>query len=297
MIDLSDFDEFTDTEELNINNNQQNNIKIPKLIYQSWKTHDVPDHWKICPESIKKIMPDWQYVLFNDEENRDLVAKYFPDFLPYYDAFPHNIMRADAARYCFLYIYGGLYMDLDFEVLHPLDSLFTYDIDIYLVKSGNVGSYYTNSFMASKPRCPFWLEVIEQMKKPLPWFYIGKHIVTMNTTGPIMLSHVIKNTKYTIANLPSKYIMPCSICDLKCSTKGSYLRPLEGSSWIGFDTMFYNFFLCNWQPLVAFLICLFILIIVFYILYRIGIIEGKIWPPSRLFDFFKSFETNSEEEY
>ena len=33
-------------------------VNIPKIIYQSWKTHDVPEHWKISPESIKGIMPD-----------------------------------------------------------------------------------------------------------------------------------------------------------------------------------------------------------------------------------------------
>lgn len=248
------------------------NVKIPKIIYQSWKTHDVPDHWKISPSSIQKMMPDWQYVLFNDEENRNLVEEYFPDFLPYYDAFPHNIMRADAARYCFLYVYGGLYMDLDFEVLERLDSLFVSDNEVYLVKSGNIGSYYTNSFMASKPRCKFWLEVIEEMKKELPWYYLGKHVVTMNQSGPIMLSHVAKNTSFIIGNLPSRKIMPCSICNLKCSTKGAFLKPLEGSSWIGYDTMFYNFFLCNWKKLVFLLICILLTLLILWILSKLKII-------------------------
>jgi mannosyltransferase OCH1-like enzyme len=268
--------------------NEKYNVKIPKIIYQSWKTHNIPDHWKISPQSIQKIMPDWKYVLFNDEENRNLVKKCFPDFLPYYDAFPHNIMRADAARYCFLYVYGGLYMDLDFEVLQRLDSLFTSDIDIYLVKSGNIGSYYTNSFMASKPKCKFWLEVIEQMKKELPWYYIGKHIVVMNQSGPIMLSHVAKSTDIVIGNLPSRRIMPCSVCNIKCSTEGSYLKPLDGSSWIGYDTMFYNFFLCNWKTLIVLLIYLLLILFTLYILYKLNFIGKNYSSPTEIYNLFKS---------
>jgi mannosyltransferase OCH1-like enzyme len=34
-----------------------------------------------------------------DELNRKFIIDYFPSFLPYYDAFPYPIQRADAIRY------------------------------------------------------------------------------------------------------------------------------------------------------------------------------------------------------
>jgi mannosyltransferase OCH1-like enzyme len=33
-------------------------------------------------------------------------------------------MRADSARYMYMYKYGGLYADLDMECLRPMDELF-----------------------------------------------------------------------------------------------------------------------------------------------------------------------------
>ncbi len=236
-------------------------VKIPKLIMQTWKNHDIPKKWRISPKSIKEMMPDWDYVLMTDEDNRNFVRKHFPDFLPYYDRFPYNIQRADAIRYMFLYIHGGIYMDLDFKVQHPLDELFTYDSDAYLVASGNIGSYITNSFMASKPGCKLWLEMIEAMKKPLPRYYLGKHVIVMNSTGPIMLTHVVKKSKVVYSMLPGKLIMPCSICNLKCDASKAYLKPLEGSSWVSYDTKFYNFFMCRWKQVLIFLGFLLILIL------------------------------------
>lgn len=261
-------------------------VTIPKIIYQSWKTHEVPPKWASSPESIKCHMSDWKYVLFNDEENRNLVEKYFPDFLPYYDSFPHNIQRADAARYCFLYIFGGLYLDLDYEVNRNLSPLFASG-DIFLVCSGNVSSYYTNSVMASKPRHPFWLEVIEEMKQPEKWWYIGKHFQVMEQSGPLMLSRVTRKTKHVISVLPKRLVIPCSICNLNCSTCESYLRPLIGCSWISYDTMFYNFWLCHWKKVVSFVICLLILLLIVWILYQNGIMNETVYP-SDLFNFFRN---------
>ena len=126
-------------------------IKIPKIIMQTWKTQNVPLHWRASQESIQRLMPDWQYVLMTDKDNREFVKTHFPDFLPYYDRFEYPIQRADAVRYCWLAIHGGIYLDLDIELLKPLDPLFTSDNDVYLVSSGELSSHITNSFMASKP--------------------------------------------------------------------------------------------------------------------------------------------------
>lgn len=243
-------------------------VKIPKIIMQTWKNQNVPLHWLPSPQSIQEQMPDWTYRLMTDEDNRNFVAEHFPDFLPYYDKFEYPIQRADAIRYCWLYVNGGIYIDLDIELLQPLDPLFIDDIDLFLVASGNIGSCITNSFMASKPRSPFWLEVIEEMKKPPSAWSLGKHWKVMNTTGPLMLDRVAKRSKYTYSALPSKLIMPCSVCDNICQPKGAYVRPLPGQSWCGIDSMCYNFLLCNWRKILWFFLFVIIAIILYFIVRR-----------------------------
>jgi mannosyltransferase OCH1-like enzyme len=87
---------------------------IPKLIMQTWKTNELPDKWKPTQLSINRYMSDWKYILMTDEMNRNFIIHHFPNFLPYYDAFPYPIQRADAIRYAWLYVHGGLYLDCDF---------------------------------------------------------------------------------------------------------------------------------------------------------------------------------------
>ena len=244
-----------------------NHVKIPKIIMQTWKNNEIPDHWKESPKSIRDHMPDWTYILMTDEDGFKFCGKYFPDFLSYYENFPHPIQRADAIRYMFLYIYGGLYMDLDIVIEKPLDPLFYSESELYLCPSGNIGSCLTNSFMASKPGCKFWLKMIEHMKQPTSWWMMGKHMTVMNTTGPVGLNYVVKNEGYQYLALPSKDVMPCSVCNIEhCKIGNAYLKPLVGSSWIGYDTRVMNYFLCNWKEVVIAVIIIIILLVIYLII-------------------------------
>ncbi len=70
-----------------------------------------------------KFHPDWEYRLWTDTDNRQFIATHYPDFLPIYDNYEKPICRADAARVFILKHFGGVYADLDFECLQPIDAL------------------------------------------------------------------------------------------------------------------------------------------------------------------------------
>lgn len=243
---------------------EEDTCKIPRIFMQTWKNSDVPERWKDSPKSVKANMPDWEYHLMTDEKNREFVKNYFPDFLTTYDNFQYPIQRADAIRYMWLYINGGVYMDLDIVLTKSLEDFFSAGCDVYLVHSGNVGSYYTNALMASKPYSPFWLACIEEMKKPASALWIGRHLHVMNTTGPMMLTRVAKETDTVIGNLPGRLLIPCSLCDLPCQhPDDAYAYAIPGSSWITWDTLIYTFFFCHWKSIVVFVVILLIAILIF----------------------------------
>lgn len=229
--------------------------QIPKIIFQTWKTSDVPTKWKTSPETIKKYLPQWNYILMTDEDNRKLVADNFPDFLSFYDAFPYNIQRADAIRYCFLYLYGGVYMDLDMELTQSIDPFLESGSDLYFINSGNVTDCLTNSFLISKQGHPLWLKMIEHMKQPLPGWAITKHLKVMLSTGPMALDKVVKSSNYPYTILPRPLFMPCSVCNMDtCDTSNAVIKPLEGQSWNSFDTTALNFCMCNWRKILLVII-------------------------------------------
>lgn len=80
---------------------------IPKLLHQSWKTTDLPakfDKWsRVCREKHQ----DWEWVLWTNEDNLNLVRKYFPWLLEEYLALPGDIYRADFSRNLYMYMFGG----------------------------------------------------------------------------------------------------------------------------------------------------------------------------------------------
>jgi hypothetical protein len=55
----------------------------------------------------REMHPSWEYKLWTDEANRDLVKEHYPWLLEVYDGFPENIMRADTARVLYMHHYGG----------------------------------------------------------------------------------------------------------------------------------------------------------------------------------------------
>ena len=117
--------------------------------------------------------------------------------------------------------------------------------------------------MASTPNHPFWIEVLEEMrtlKANPPSWAVGKHLEVMMSTGPGMLTNVVRKTRHIHTIMPQKLICPQSIC---CDTPATgILKPLEGSSWAGMDTIIGNWVYCNTKTSIFLLVLLVILIVV-----------------------------------
>ena len=93
--------------------------------------------------------------------------------------------------------YGGVYVDLDFESLKPLDTL----LDGEQVVLGTLGSNcppehsIPNSFMASVPGHPFWMFCFARMLSANLADRVGSYVETM--TGPIMLKQALDEYRHS----------------------------------------------------------------------------------------------------
>jgi hypothetical protein len=173
-----------------------NNLKFPKIIHQTWKTKEIPDEWKEYHRSWKKYNPDWHQILWTDDDSRKFIEKKFPEFLNIFDSYSYNIQRADAIRYFILYKYGGLYIDLDFECLQPIDRLLLNESFVIGYEPLKHANYFreklliSNAFMASVPGHYFLLDIIKTMKTICPAIKLHNEVLT--TTGPLMINNVLK---------------------------------------------------------------------------------------------------------
>lgn len=93
---------------------------IPRKIHYCWfGGNEMPELGRKCIESWKKYCPDYEIVLWN-EDNYDL------DACPYvreaYEAKKWAFV-SDYARFDILYKHGGVYFDTDVELLKPIDEI------------------------------------------------------------------------------------------------------------------------------------------------------------------------------
>lgn len=162
---------------------------IPKLIHQTAKTKDIPEKWQAFQRRLIELHPGWTYKLWTDEDNDTFVKKEMPDFYPVFKSFPKNIMRADTIRYVLMYRLGGLYMDLDYEMLKPFD-LLDHDIVLPWESEGEHGpnnDLIANSIFASTPGHPFWKIVLERIARESPY---KLDVDVEKKTGPGRISKV-----------------------------------------------------------------------------------------------------------
>ena len=97
---------------------------VPKTIFQTWvSTTDtpIPENTKEWRDSWKKYNPDFEYLLFDNNANLKLINTRFPELLSIYNSYDRDVMRSDLSRYLYMYAFGGIYVDNDFECLKSFD--------------------------------------------------------------------------------------------------------------------------------------------------------------------------------
>ena len=107
----------------NFNINESNEEEgIPKNIIQTYKNKEsIPEY---VFNNLKNKNPDWKYHFYDDNQCEEFIKKYYgKEIYDKYLKINRGAHRADIFRLCWLYKYGGIYVDIDTELLINLDEL------------------------------------------------------------------------------------------------------------------------------------------------------------------------------
>ena len=166
-------------------------MRITRIIHQTWKDNVVPEKWLEYQQKVKALHPDWEYRLWTDEDNDAFIAKHYPQLFPIYNAYPKPVMKADVIRYAIMDQMGGLYLDLDYEMLKPFD-LNNEHVVLPLSRSiayGDNEDRIGNCIIASEPGHPFWKKVLQDLTENP--FSIGEDELDVEkATGPLLLTRI-----------------------------------------------------------------------------------------------------------
>ena len=154
-------------------NNQNNNNYIPKLIISTYyDKNKIPQ--KVF-ENIKTYAPNYKYIVFDDNEIIEFLKKHYPEnVLQAFHELTRGAHKADLFRYCYLYINGGIYLDIKTKLIEPIEQTFNIpNANFYTVLSIHKPTIY-QGIIASAPKNPIFLELIDHIvnvKKPIKRYF------------------------------------------------------------------------------------------------------------------------------
>lgn len=140
-------------------------MTIPKVIHQIWVGGSVPERFDAYRRSWRRHHPDWEHRLWHDGNLPELRnRRLFDQAARFVPAANVGQFRADIVRYELLWLYGGVYVDVDFEALRPIDPLLGPDVECFA--AWEVQDVWVNNAVMGAARAqPF----IGRLVDKLPW--------------------------------------------------------------------------------------------------------------------------------
>lgn len=229
--------------------------KIPKIIHQIWYQGEsnIPQEYVYYSKTWKSKNKDYEWLLWSEHDILQLIEVKFPEYLEFFNSLPEMIQKIDFAKYCIIYTYGGVYVDMDSECLKSIDGLFgekkiyfvDLDTDIFeKIITNYYGNLYNNGWFASVKHHKVWKLIIKRITQEnfeKQWYETTVGFI-FRTTGPKIMSEVINNlpAKQSFCFLdhetidPIKWIDYSNIYDIDYSNyPNSYSIHHYGSKCIG----------------------------------------------------------------
>ena len=220
------------------------NKMIPRNIHQIWLQgyKHLPEKYKIKAEKIKSFHEGWNYKLWSEKDILDLLDTE-EEVKTYYNL-QYLHQKVDYARYIILYKIGGVYIDIDVDILKPLDGLLEmskdYDLTVSKLNVSSPESYFVcmkqecinNGIIFSKPKNNVLYELIRHIDKKHTCNFLDTKITCINnTTGPNIFSDIVMKHKNVLI-LEPEYVEPCFQGTCKI-TRNTFLIHQQDGTWFG----------------------------------------------------------------
>ena len=141
---------------------------VPRIIHQTYFEELTPDKYPNMSRMVESFKQSgWEYRFYSDEDAQNFLSTHFPlEVREAYDALRPGAFKADLFRYCALFVFGGVYSDVDILLESNLDLSIPNDVGFIVPidepgKEANVPMCVWNGFIASAPAHPFLAKAIE----------------------------------------------------------------------------------------------------------------------------------------
>jgi len=179
-----------------------NTTVIPKKVMQTY--FDISKIPQKVYDNIAMYANGFEHIIYDDNAAVSFLNEFYSkDVVNAFNKLKNGAHKADLLRYCLLYTYGGIYLDIKTELITPLTDIFysNSDIDIYVVLMHAKDGIY-NGVIATKPRNKIFLELINHILhitstvSDMPYATFIKHflnVLSSNIKTPITLSKTLNS--------------------------------------------------------------------------------------------------------
>lgn len=185
---------------------------IPKVVYQSWWTKDLPIKMKENVELLKKNNPEYEYKLYDDADCRKFIQdNYDEKVVNAFDSLIPGTFKGDLWRYCVLYKKGGIYLDIKYNCIDNIKlSDFIKDDELFVKEYDNGGWEYINNnpqinktavytgLMVSRPNNEKYLKMINSICDNVKNKFYGN--VNTEPTGPVLFRKFFTEEEFNKIN-------------------------------------------------------------------------------------------------
>lgn len=135
---------------------------IPRVLHQVWVGGPVPSRFDAYRESWARLHPTWELRFWHDGNIPELFnQRLFDQAAAYVPAANIGQFKTDLLRYELLWWFGGVYVDIDYEALKPIDPLLD---GVECFAAWEVpAQWVNNAVMGSIPEHPFIRRLIDEL--------------------------------------------------------------------------------------------------------------------------------------
>lgn len=100
---------------------------IPKIIHMTCKDKNNLNNqvWEKCLSRYKELQKDYEIRVYDNNDIYKIIEKYDPKNLDFVKSIKVGAILADLFRYLIIYLYGGIYSDMDCYLNKDINQLFT----------------------------------------------------------------------------------------------------------------------------------------------------------------------------
>lgn len=159
---------------------------IPKKIFTTWHTEDLPANMKKNLEKLKSDNINFEVLFYNNAQSLDFIKKHFDSLVvnAYLTLVPESY-KSDLWRYCVLYVNGGVYVDIKFRCINnfTFEKLIKLKNNVWVKDIGT--DDVTNGVLCCYPKNPKLKKCIDKIVFNVNSNFYGKNC--LSPTGPNLL--------------------------------------------------------------------------------------------------------------